>query len=67
MEIYHTETQEDYDALLIHLKELGYKYINGSEFSEERPYVIVWWTDMVMRSYQDLMISIHAPYKGCNP
>lgn len=55
MKIYHTETQADYDALLIRLKELGYKYINGSEFSEERPYVIVWWTDMVMRSYQDLM------------
>ncbi|WP_373706317.1 DUF1642 domain-containing protein [Jeotgalibaca porci] len=55
MKIYHTETQADYDALIIHLKELGYKYINGSEFSEERPYVIVWWTDMVMRSYQDLM------------
>lgn len=55
MKIYHTETQADYDALINHLKELDYKYIYGSEFSEERQYVIVWWTDMVMRSYQELM------------
>lgn len=55
MKVYYIETQEDYDALVIHLRELGYQYIYGSEFSEERPYVIVWWADMVMCSYQDLM------------
>ena len=34
MRIYHTETQEDYDALMVELEEQGYKWISGDEPSQ---------------------------------
>ena len=34
MKIYHTETQEDYDALMIELEEKGYKWLSGHKPNE---------------------------------
>ena len=34
MKIYHTETQADYDALMVELEEQGYKWISGDEPSQ---------------------------------
>lgn len=55
MRVYYVENEVDFESLLIHLEGLGYKYIYGQEFSISRPYVIVWATDMIMYSYQELV------------
>ena len=40
MKIYHTETQEDYDALLIELEEQGYEWNSGSAMRKTPNYWI---------------------------
>lgn len=34
MKIYHTETQEDHDALMVQLEEQGYKWLSGNRMTE---------------------------------
>ena len=34
MQIYHTETQTDYDALMVELEEQGYKWLSGRKPTE---------------------------------
>ena len=38
MKIYHTETQEDYDALMIELETEGCKWLSGSKPTETTRY-----------------------------
>ena len=40
MKIYHTETQADYDALMVELEEQGHKWNSGSEMRKLRNYWI---------------------------
>ena len=40
MKIYHTETQEDYDALMVELEEKGYKWL-----SRDKPISRDYWSE----------------------
>ena len=44
MKIYHTETQADYDALMVELENEGYVWVNGSEPTR--------WLDKIWKIYK---------------
>ena len=39
MKIYHTETQEDYDALMVELESKGYVWASGRKPTESKDWV----------------------------